>query len=184
MAEAEKKGAEKVLFAVSFAESSFFPIPPDLFLIPMVLASPSRAWRLATLCTIASILGAIVGYIIGWGFFETIAQPILSFYGKDQAFERFQEIYNRYGWWIVLGAGFTPFPFKVITIASGVTGLNLPLFLLASLLSRAGRFFLVSGLLYKFGGPMRTFIEKYFGLLTVAAFVLLLAGFYAVKYLL
>lgn len=183
MGAAEKQGAEKVLFAVSFAESSFFPIPPDLFLIPMILSSPQKAWRLAGICTIASILGAILGYVIGWGFFETIAQPILSFYGKEQAFEKFQHIYNEYGWWIVLGAGFTPFPFKVITIASGVTGLNLPLFLLASLVSRAGRFYIVAGLLWKYGEKMRELIERYFGLLTLLAFVLLLGGFYAVKYL-
>lgn len=180
---AQHHRAGHVLAGVSFAESSFFPIPPDFFLIPMILAHRERAWRYAALCTSASVIGGIVGYGIGWGLYEAVAEPILAFYGKMDSFQQFQDVYNEWGWWIVFFAGFTPFPFKVITIASGVTGLNFPLFILASFVSRAGRFYLVSALLWKYGREMKDFIERYLGLLTLLAFLFLFAGFYAVKFI-
>lgn len=171
------------LAAVSFAESSFFPIPPDVMLIPMVLAKRAKAWAYALWCTIASVLGGAAGYLIGWVFFATIGKAILDFYGLGAEFDSFAGRYNEYGAWIVLFAGLTPFPYKVITIASGVTELNFVVFMLASALARGVRFFLVAGLLYWFGPPIRDFIEKYLGLLTLAFFVLLVGGFFAIKYI-
>lgn len=175
--------ATRYLAAVSFIESSIFPIPPDVMLIPMVLANRARAWFYAAICTIASVLGGLAGYAIGYFLFETIGTPILEFYGKMETFYKFQNLYHDYGWWIVFGAGLTPFPYKVITIASGVVGLNPVLFLLASITGRAARFYMVSALLWKWGEKIRTLIEKYLGLLTILFFVLLLGGFYALKFL-
>ncbi len=180
---AEHPRAMWALGAVSFAESSFFPIPPDVMLIPMVLAERSKAWRIAMWATITSVLGGVAGYAIGYFFFEWLGKPLLAFYGYDDRFAQFASWYNDYGAWIVLFAGLTPFPYKVITIASGVTGLAFPVFLLASVLARGGRFFLVSGLLYLFGPPIRDFIEARLGLVATAFFLLLFGGFLAVKYL-
>ncbi|TNE41888.1 MAG: DedA family protein [Alphaproteobacteria bacterium] len=172
------------LGTVSFAESSFFPIPPDVLLIPMVLANRKKAWRIALLCSICSVLGGILGYAIGAVFFNWIGDPIINFYGYADKFDKFTEAYNEWGGWIVAFFGLTPFPYKVITIASGVTHLNLAIFMLASVLSRSLRFYLVAGLLWWFGEPIRDFIEKYLGLLTILFFVLLIGGFFALKYLL
>jgi membrane protein YqaA with SNARE-associated domain len=183
MSLAARPGATWGLAAVSFAESSFFPIPPDVMLIPMVLARRARAWFYATICTVSSILGGAAGYLIGWVFFATLGQGILNFYGLEAQFDSFAGRYNEYGAWIVLFAGVTPFPFKVITIASGATGLNFWIFMLASLIARGARFFLVAGLLYLFGKPIRTFIEKWLAWLTAAFLILLVGGFVAVKYL-
>ncbi len=183
MSLAARPGATWGLAAVSFAESSFFPIPPDVMLIPMVLAKRTRAWFYATVCTISSILGGAAGYLIGWVFFASLGQGILNFYGLEAQFDSFAGRYNEYGAWIVLFAGVTPFPFKVITIASGATGLNVWIFMLASLIARGARFFLVAGLLYLFGEPIRTFIEKWLAWLTTAFLILLVGGFFAVKYL-
>ncbi len=184
MSLAARPGATWGLAAVSFAESSFFPIPPDVMLIPMVLARRARAWFYAAICTISSILGGAAGYLIGWVFFATLGQGILNFYGLDAQFDSFAGRYNEYGAWIVLFAGVTPFPFKVITIASGATGLNFWIFMLASMIARGARFFLVAGLLYLFGQPIRAFIEKWLAWLTAVFLILLVGGFFAVKYLL
>ncbi len=175
--------APRALAVVAFAESSFFPIPPDVMLIPMVLSDRARAFRNATICTIASVLGGFLGYAIGYFLFEAIGQPMLEFYGYGEKFDRFRGAYNEWGAWIVAFFGLTPFPYKVITIASGVTGLNLFTFAVASVLSRGARFYLVAFLLWQFGPPIRDFIERYLGWLTAAFFVLLLAGFVALKYL-
>ena len=175
--------ATLALGAVSFAESSIFPIPPDLLLIPMVLAERARAWALAFLCTVTSVIGGLAGYAIGALLFIQIAEPILAFYGYLDAFQKFQTEYNAWGAWAVLIAGVTPFPFKVITIASGATGLNLGVFLLASIVARGLRFFAVAGLLYLFGPPIRTFIEKRLGLVFTVFVVMLFAGFAAIKLL-
>lgn len=172
-----------VLAAVAFIESSFFPIPPDVLLIPMVLAARDKAWRIAAVCTAASVIGGMAGYGIGYFLFAEVGQPLLDFYGYQDKFEEFREAYNQWGAWIVFGAGLTPFPYKVITIASGVTHLDLLTFNVASLIGRAGRFFLVAGLLWQFGPPIRTFIEKNLGPLTVAFFILLFGGFLAARYL-
>ncbi len=172
------------LAALAFMESSFFPIPPDVVLIPMVLADRRRAFWLALICTLASVAGGFFGYAIGYYLFELIGRPLVEFYGYGDQFARFTESYNAYGAWIVAAFGFTPFPYKVITIASGVAGLNIFVFALASIVSRGARFFLVAALLWYFGEPIRRFIEKYLGILTVLFFVILVGTFVAVKYLL
>lgn len=180
---ASKKTALYFLFAISFIESSFFPIPPDVMLIPMVLAAPCKAWKIAGAATVASVLGGYFGYAIGVYFFDLLAKPLLNAYGYMAQFERFQEYYHQWGAWIVFGAGITPFPYKVITIASGVVGLNIWIFGIASVLARGIRFYLVAWLLKKYGEPMRDFIEKNLGILTVAFFVLLVGSFVLIKYL-
>ena len=171
------------LFVVAFIESSFFPIPPDIMLIPMVLATPKKAWKIAGVATVASVLGGYFGYIIGVYFFDLIARPLLSFYGYLQQFETFQSYYHEWGAWIVFGAGITPFPYKVITIASGVVGLNIWVFGIASVIARGMRFFLVAWLLKKYGHSMKVFIEKNLGMLSVVFLILLLGGFAAIKFL-
>lgn len=176
--------APHALSIVSFIESSFFPIPPDIMLIPMVLANRVKAWWYASLATISSVLGGIAGYLIGYLLYDFAGKPLLEFYGYLEKFQHFSGQYNDYGAWIVLFAGITPFPYKVITIASGVSGLNFAVFVIASVIARAIRFFAVAGLLYWFGPPIREFIEKHFGLVTIVFFVLLFAGFYAIKFLL
>jgi len=181
--QAGHRRAMPVLGAVSFAESSFFPIPPDVLLVPMILADRRRAWRIAAWCTLASVLGGLAGWLIGWGLYESVGRPVLEFYGYLDKFEDFSARYNEWGAWIVFGAGLTPFPYKVITIASGVTGLDLVVFTVASVLARGLRFFVVAALLWKFGPWIRAFIEKYLGLLTVAFFALLIGGFVALRYL-
>ena len=175
--------ASLALGAVSFAESSIFPIPPDLLLIPMVLAERTRAWMLALLCTVTSVIGGVAGYAIGALLFAQIAEPILGFYGYLDAFQTFQVKYNAWGAWAVLIAGVTPFPFKVITIASGATGLDLTVFVIASIVARGIRFFAVAGLLYVFGPPIRTFIERRLGLVFTVFVIMLFAGFAAIKLL-
>jgi membrane protein YqaA with SNARE-associated domain len=175
--------AERWLAAVSFIESSVFPIPPDVMLIPMVLADRAKAWRIALICTIASVLGGLLGYAIGSVFFDLVGQPILDFYSAGEKFVIFQEKFADWGAWAVFFAGVTPFPYKVITIASGFVHLDLLVFVVASVLARGLRFFLVAGLLWYFGEPIRTFIEAHLGKLTILFFVLLLGGFLVVKWL-
>jgi len=182
MALAAHRHAERCLAAVSFAEASFFPIPPDAMLLPMVLAERQRAWRLALVTSLASLAGALLGYAIGAFFYGTIGLPIMQFYGLAHDFDRFQELYNQRGFWIVLAAGFTPIPFKVMTIASGVTGMALLPFALASLAGRTARFFLVAGLLYLFGPAIRSFVERYLGILTLLFTLLLLGGFLILRH--
>jgi membrane protein YqaA with SNARE-associated domain len=172
------------LALVSFIESSIFPIPPDVILIPMVLENRDRWLRLALVCTAASVAGGMVGYAIGLFLFESIGQTLLNFYGYDDKFTAFGEMYNEWGAWIVFGAGLTPFPYKVTTIASGVTHLDLMVFSIASVLSRGLRFLIVAALLWKFGPAIRGFLERHLGPLTLLFFVLLIGGFIALKYLL
>jgi len=171
------------LACISFIESSIFPIPPDIVLIPMILAARERAWRIALVCTAASVLGGLAGYGIGHFFYETVGRPLLDFYGYGAKFEAFQSYYNEWGAWIVGGAGLTPFPYKVITIASGVTGLDLVVFSIASVLSRGLRFFIVAALLWRFGAPIRGFIEKHLGKLATVFFILLFGSFVLIKYI-
>ncbi len=178
---AARRDALGVLGVVSFLESSVFPVPPDALLIPMVLADRRRAWRIAGVCTITSVLGGFAGYLIGWGLYEAVAQPVLAFYGHGEKFAAFRDMYNTWGAWIVLGAGLTPFPYKVITIASGVTGLSPLTFAVASVLARGIRFYLEAALLWRFGPPIRDFIENRLGLVVTAGFVLLVGGFVAAK---
>ncbi len=182
----EKAGhrhAERWLGAISFMESSFFPIPPDIMLIPMCLAKPERAFRYALICTIASVLGALLGYAIGYFLFETVGQAILDFYGLGHRFESFAAQFNEQGWIIVLLAGFTPLPFKVITIAAGTTAMPLYVLIAASVIARSARFFLVAALLWKFGEPVKRIIDRHFGLLTTAVAIVGIGGFVVIRYL-
>jgi membrane protein YqaA with SNARE-associated domain len=171
-----------LLASVSFIESSVFPIPPDVLLIPMVIAAPHRAWLIAGVCTIASVAGGLAGYALGFWFFETIGEPVLTLYGYAEKFETFQTTYNDWGAWAVLIAGITPFPYKVITILSGVTQLDIVVFTVASLVARAARFFLVAALLWKFGPPVKTFIEERLGLVFTVSLALLFGGFIVARY--
>ncbi len=173
-----------VLAGVAFIESSVFPVPPDILLIPMVLAARERAWRIAAVATVASVVGGGLGYLIGAALFDTVGRPLLEFYGQMESFQEFQAVYKEWGAWIVAGAGFTPFPYKVITIASGVAGLDPAVFMAASAVSRGARFFLVAALLWHFGPPIRIFIEKHLPLLAGLFFVLLFGGFLAIRYVL
>ena len=172
-----------ILAAVAFIESSVFPIPPDVLLIPMVLAARRRAWLMAAVCTLASVAGGAAGYGIGYYLFEGIGRPLLEFYGYMADFAAFQAQFNEWGAWIVAGAGLTPFPYKVITIASGVTALDPLVFMVASLLSRGLRFFLLAGLLWYFGPAIRGLIENHLGKLTMMFFATLLGGFLLAGYL-
>ena len=180
---AANRNAMWALFIISFVESSVFPIPPDILLIPMILAAREKAWKIAGVCTVASVLGGIAGYGIGFFLYESVGQPLLEFYGKADKFAEFQDLYNAWGAWVVGMAGLTPFPYKVITIASGVTHLDVVTFVIASVLSRGVRFYLEALLLWYFGEPIRDFVERYLGWLVTGGFVVLFGGFLAVKFL-
>ena len=168
---------------VSFIESSIFPIPPDIMMIPMILAAPQRAWLIALVAMVSSVLGGIAGYTIGAFAFDQLGQPILESLGKGDAMAEFNTRFNDFGFWAVLGAGITPFPYKVITIMSGWTGMPIATFIATSILARGLRFFIVAGLLWKFGEPIRTFIEKRLGLMFTLFLVVLFGGFMAVRYM-
>ncbi len=180
---ARRPDALGVLAVISLVESSVFPIPPDVLMIPMIVAAPHRAFLIASVATAASVLGGCVGYAIGAFFFDAVGHPILEFYGYTGRFAEFQSAYNAWGAWAVLIAGITPFPYKVITILSGVTGLDFLVFTIASLVARAARFFLVAALLWKFGAPIRSFIEKRLGLVSCIFMALFLGGFLVARYL-
>ena len=175
------KQAPMALAAVSFAESSFFPIPPDVMLVPMVLADRKKAWWYAFIATVASVIGGIAGYGIGYFLLEAVGKPILAFYGKSQGLEEFRQLFEQYGFWILLTKGMTPIPYKVLTIAAGVAQMNMAAFIGASVVARSMRFFLVAGLLYFFGEPIREFIEKRLILVTTIVVVSIVGGFVALK---
>lgn len=183
MRQAKSPRAPHALFWVSFVESSFFPIPPDVMLVPMALAERAKAWTYASIATIGSVIGGVFGYAIGFFFFEGIGLPILNFYGKAESFNQFAEWFNEWGVWILIIKGMTPFPYKVLTIAAGVTHMPLIPFMLASIVARAMRFYLVAALIYAFGEPIRDFIEKRLTLVTTSFVVLLVGGFVALKFL-
>ncbi len=172
-----------VLAAVAFVESSVFPIPPDVLMIPMILARPSRAWLIAGVAMVASVLGGMLGYAIGYFFYEQIGAPILQALGKGDAMAAFGTRFNDVGFWAVLVAGITPFPYKVITIMSGWTAMPLGTFILTSILARGIRFFIVAGLLRVFGAPVRNFIERRLGLVFTVFVALLIGGFILVRYI-
>jgi membrane protein YqaA with SNARE-associated domain len=171
------------LAIVSFAESSIFPIPPDILMIPMILARPNRAFLIASVCLIASVLGGIAGYAIGALFYDQIGAPILAALGKSDAMAEFNTRFNDLGFWPVLIAGLTPFPYKVITIMSGWTGLPLGTFIVTSIIARGIRFFVIAALLRQFGAPLRDFIERRLGLMFTVFIIILLGGFYAVRFM-
>ena len=175
--------APEALGIVSFIESSIFPIPPDVMLIPMVLARREKAWWYATIATVASVLGGLLGYAIGYYLYDAVGAPILKFYGREGALDSFIKFVHDYGVPAVIIKGMTPIPFKVVTIAAGVAKMNLLAFTAASIVARAMRFYLVAGLLYYFGEPVRAFIEKHLTLVTTGFVALLIGGFLAVRYL-
>lgn len=183
MSLARTRHAEKGLAGVSFIESSVFPIPPDVLLIPMVLADRSKWIRYALICTLASVAGAVLGYVIGAFLFDLIGQRIVALYNAQDAFDSIQNWYDTWGAWGVLFAAITPFPYKVLTIFSGFVGFAILPFVLVSIIGRGLRFFLVSWLLHRFGAPIQAFIEKNLGLLFTLFMVLLVGGFIAVRYI-
>ena len=180
---AEHPRAIWALAGVAFAESSVFPIPPDVLLIPLILANPRKAWLFATVTLVASVLGGLAGYAIGHVAFDQIGRPILETLGKADAMQDYAYRFNDVGFWSVLMAGLTPFPFKVITIMSGATAMPLSVFIPTAILARGLRFFVVAALLRIYGARIKSFIERYLGLTFIAFVIILFCGFFFVKYL-
>ena len=183
MSFAEHRHAPWVLSAVSFAESSFFPIPPDPLFLAMTLKDRSKVWSLALLCTLTSVVGGYLGYCIGYALYETWGQSIINFYGMQASFNKVCLDFREWGFWIVALKGLTPIPFKLVTIASGVAGLDLYIFTISSLLARGFRFFYVGIIMWYFGPKMREYLERHLTLITIIGVTLLISGFIIVKYI-
>jgi membrane protein YqaA with SNARE-associated domain len=175
--------AEWWLAIIAFAESSFFPVPPDALLIPMALARPRDAWRFAAICTVASVAGGALGYLIGYAVFDQLAKPVLDFYGYGDRFAAFQALYAQYGLWVILIKGLTPIPYKIVTIASGAAKFDFLVFMAASVVTRGARFFLLAALLRAFGAPVREFIERRLTLVTSAVAAGIVGGFLLLRFL-
>lgn len=171
------------LFLLSFCESSFFPIPPDVLLIALAVGIPKKSFKYALICSVGSVLGGCLGYLIGWQFMAGIGEKIIALYGLTQKVEYIKDLYTNYDAWAIGIAGFTPIPYKVFTISAGAFNINFSVFIIASTISRSARFFLVGSFIYIFGPRIQTFIDKYFNILAVAFMVLLVAGFVIIKYL-
>ena len=171
------------LFILAFAESSFFPVPPDVLLIALAISIPAKAFRYALICSAGSVLGGMAGYIIGFEFMDLLGFRILNFYGLMDNYETISHLYERYNAWAVGIAGFTPIPYKVFTISAGAFKINFPIFLAASIVSRFARFFLVGWLIYKFGAEIRSFIDRYFNILCIVFMILLIGGFIVIKWI-
>ena len=169
------------LFFIAVAESSFFPLPPDVFLIALCVAVPRKSFKYAAVCAVGSVLGGALGYGLGWAFMDTLGQRILDLYGLEGKYQVVQALYQKYDAWAVAAAGFTPLPYKLFTISAGAFKINFPVFMLVSLAARSARFFLVAGLIYKFGAPVQIFIDKYFNILSIVFLVLLVGGFVLIK---
>jgi membrane protein YqaA with SNARE-associated domain len=180
---ADKPYAGIALFIIAFAESSFFPIPPDVLLIAIALLKPRLSFRYALICSIGSVLGGMFGYLIGFQFYELIGKKIIEFYHLQQQYDAVKIMYDKNAFIAIAIAGFTPIPYKVFTIAAGAFQVSFPTLVIASALSRPARFFLVGGLIYLFGPRVKTFIDKYFDWLTIAFVILLILGFVLIKYL-
>jgi membrane protein YqaA with SNARE-associated domain len=178
--QAESRHAGPSLAVISFAESSFFPIPPDVMLAPMALAQPKRAFYFAAVCSIASVLGGIFGYVIGYFLFETVGQWLMELYGYTQKIDAMRVFYDKWGWAAVLIGGLTPVPFKLITIISGLLEYNFLLFVFLAALTRSLRFFVLAGILYVWGEPIKALIDKYFTLIMIAITLGIIGGFVAV----
>ena len=183
IAAADKPYALWLMGAISFAESSFFPIPPDTMLIPMSHAHPKRAWTFATVCTLASVAGGVLGYAIGALLYDTVGHWLISLYGYGNKVEAFREAYARWGTWIILLKGLTPIPYKIVTITSGFAGYNIWLFIVFSIIARGLRFYLVAFLLNRYGEQARATIEERLGLWVTVGAVVLVAGIAAALYL-
>jgi membrane protein YqaA with SNARE-associated domain len=177
IAAADKPSALWIMGAVSFAESSFFPIPPDVMLVPMSLARPQRAWLYAVVCTLTSVAGGILGYAIGAGLYDSVGLWLMHLYGLTDKVEAFRASYAEWGAWIIIGKGLTPIPYKLVTITSGFAGYNLWLFILCSLIARGGRFFIVAVLLNRYGDAIRAEIERRLGFWVAVGVVVLVLGF-------
>jgi membrane protein YqaA with SNARE-associated domain len=175
---AHKPYAMWIMGAVAFAESSFFPVPPDVMLIPMSLARPQRAWLYALVCTATSVLGGILGYAIGALLYDSLGHWLITLYGLSDKIDAFRASYAQWGAWIIIGKGLTPIPYKLVTIASGFAGYNVGLFILCSIIARGGRFFIVAILLNRYGDTIRAEIEKRLGLYVALGAAILIAGFY------
>jgi membrane protein YqaA with SNARE-associated domain len=171
------------LFGIAFAEASFFPIPPDALLIPMALARPDRAWRLAVICLAGSVIGGALGYLIGYAVFDQLARPLIELYGYGDRFAAFQALYARWGLWLILVKGLTPIPYKIVTIASGAAGFNFWMFMAASVVTRGARFFIVAALLRYYGTPVRDFIERRLTLVTSLLAAGIVGGFLVLRFL-
>ena len=171
------------LFILAFSESSFFPIPPDVLLIALAVGKPKKAFKFALICSVGSVLGGLVGYLIGWQFMEVVGHKVIAFYGLSEKVAYIGSLYNQYDAWAVGIAGFTPIPYKVFTITAGAFRIHFLIFLLASAVSRSARFFLVGGLIFMFGPRIQVFIDKYFNILAVAFTVLLVGSFFLIKVL-
>lgn len=176
------KHAVPALAVLAFAESSFFPIPPDVLLIAMTVAVPLKGFHFALVCSIGSVLGGMFGYLLGWQFMDLIGYRIVEFYHFQDQFVKIGNWYDQYNAWAVAAAGFTPLPYKVFTLAAGAFQINFPIFVGASFVSRAARFFIIAALLYRFGPSIKEFIERYFNLLSIVFFVTLVLGFIILKY--
>jgi len=171
------------LAAISFIESSFFPIPPDVLMIPMVLAARRRAWEIAAVCTAASVAGGFLGYAIGYFGFDAIGRPLLEFYGAMDKYAAVKETFDHWGAWFIIIKGMTPIPYKLVTIFSGAVHFDLLKFTFSSLISRALRFFMLAALLWQFGEPIRSFVEERLTLVTTAFVAVLVGGFVVLRYL-
>ena len=181
---AETPYAMPALFLIAVAESSFFPIPPDVLLIALAVSLPTNSFRYALVCSIGSVLGGVIGYWIGFSFMDLLGFPILNFYGAMNHYDRLSQLYNTYNAWAVGIAGFTPIPYKVFTIAAGACKIDFGVFLLASLVSRSARFFLVAGLFYWKGATIKAWIDRYFNLAVTLFTILLIGGFILIKWVL
>lgn len=177
------KYAEYALFCISFAESSFFPVPPDVLLIPMVIADRKKWFRIALVCSIASVLGSLLGYFIGYALFELVGAKIVEMYNLQAVVTMLSEKYSEHAFLTVFTAAFTPIPFKAITITAGLFKISILSLFIGSAVGRSARFFLVAGLIRIYGAKIQTFIEKYFNLLTILFLILLIGGFVLLKYL-
>jgi membrane protein YqaA with SNARE-associated domain len=169
--------AIRSMAGISFAESSFFPIPPDVMLVPMILARRDQAYLIAAVCTVSSVAGGALGYAIGYFLYDTLGQWLMNFYGMSDGIEQFRAWYDEWGAAIILVKGLTPIPFKLVTIASGFAAFNFPLFLLTALITRGARFFVIAALLKRFGEPIQDFIERRLTLVGILFLVALAAGF-------
>ncbi len=178
---AHSRHAPWALFVLAFTESSFFPIPPDVLLMALAVSRPLKAFRYAIICSVGSVMGGVFGYLIGYYFMDAVGMSVIDFYGLANKFEYIQALYTQHDAWAVGIAGFTPIPYKVFTITAGAFGIDLKVFILASLVSRSARFFIIAVLIYKYGAPIKGFIDKYLGWLTIAFVILLVFGFALMK---
>jgi membrane protein YqaA with SNARE-associated domain len=183
LALALRPSAPYALAAVAFAESSFFPVPPDVMLLPMVLARPERAWLYALICTMASVLGGLLGYAIGALLYGSVGAWLFHLYGLDSGAEAFREGFARYGHWVILLKGLTPLPYKIVTITSGFAGYDLFWFVVLSIITRGARFFLFAGLIGRYGEPIKAVLDRHLGIVAAIALLVIVGGFALIRFI-